>query len=188
MTSFRQLYTSSGNSDLYYINNGNSYSNPHEASIQKIVKNLVQKFFTIQYSYLDLGCGGGQVSKALDSIGCKNVVGLDPYTTSLYKKNCSYHILAHSFQDVAYNKIQLDACDVVIASFSLHLCPTNDLKLLCINLALVCKWLVIISPHKNPVLTEDCKFKLVEIFKTDRIHVRIYKSSLPPLLYNSSNS
>ncbi len=175
---FRQLYNNSGNSDLYYINHGNSYSNPHQNSIEKIVKDVVTTFFTIQHSYLDLGCGGGQVSMALNSIGCKNVVGLDPYTTSLYKKNCPFPILAHSFQDVAYNKIQLDNCDVVIASFSLHLCPLHDLKLLCINLALVCQWLVIISPHKNPILTDDCGFKLVEFFKSDRIHVRIYKSEL----------
>jgi SAM-dependent methyltransferase len=173
---FRQLYNNSGNSDLYYINHGNSYSNPHQNIIEKIVKNIVTTFFTIQHSYLDLGCGGGQVSIALESIGCKNVVGLDPYTTSLYKKNCPFPILAHSFQDVAYNKIQLDNCDVVIASFSLHLCRQHDLKLLCINLALVCKWLVIISPHKNPILTDDCKFTLFKSFKSERIHVRIYKS------------
>jgi hypothetical protein len=117
-------------------------------------------------------------------MGCKNVVGLDPYTTKLYKKNCTFPILAYSFQDVAYNKIQLDKYDVVIASFSLHLCPSNDLKLLCINLALSCKWLVIISPHKNPIITipKEYGFTLLHVSTIDRIHVRIYTS-----MYTSQN-
>lgn len=172
MHSFRQLYSKSGPDD-FYIQNANKYKNPHELIVQMIVSNFKFPLYT---TFLDLGCGGGEVTMALQSIGYTRIKGLDPYTFDLYTCNTGIPAYPWSFQDVAYNFIDLGKYDVVIASFSLHLCPKNVLKLVCLNLALVAKQLIIISPHKNPVIHDDYGWILQDAYTIDRVHTRVYKS------------
>jgi len=57
------------------------------------------------------------------------------------------------------------------------LCPINLLELTCLNLALNSKWLIIISPHKNPIIQNDFGWNLKTNYKIDRVHVRIYKQN-----------
>ena len=171
MYNFRKLYKSGW--DKFYKENGNVYKNPHTHIIQQIVVNFKLKPNT---RILDLGCGGGEVTLALQSNGCKNIHGLDPYTYKLYKNNTGITAFTYSFQDIAYSCAELSEYDVIIASFSLHLCPINLLKLTCLNLALKSRWLVIISPHKNPNIQNDFGWDLKTSFITDRVHVRVYKS------------
>lgn len=180
MHSFRKLY-SIGGSDDFYTRHANEYKNPHQAIITKITSSLK---FPLDTKFLDLGCGGGEVTMTLQSMGYTNIYGMDPYTSSLYEKNTGIIALQNSFQDVANNCLQDEQYDVVIASFSLHLCPSQYLKLTCINLALVSKYLVIISPHKNPVILDDYGWILKKSYTIDRVHTRVFKS----ILYFSSNS
>lgn len=144
MYNFRQLYKSG--CDTFYQKFGNSYSNPHTSIINKIIHCFV--FDTPDIKILDLGCGGGEVTLALQSKG----------------------------------SIELENYDVIIASFSLHLCPAHLLKLTCIQLSLKSNWLNIISPHKNPIIKDDYGWKLYNQFIIDRVHTRIYKSE-----FSSSN-
>lgn len=172
--SFRHLYSING-SDDFYTNIKYNYKNPHEYIIHDIISNFKFKYDT---TFLDLGCGGGEVTRALQSRGYKYIDGLDPYTFDLYYKNTGIKALQYSFQDIAYSKlVELDNYNVVIASFSLHLCPEHLLNLVCLNLALKSKWLIILSPHKNPVLNEHY-WTLIKKYIVKRVHVRIYKSTL----------
>lgn len=174
MYNFRKLYNSSGGgSDKFYKENGNVYKNPHTKVVQQIITNLN---FKSDINILDLGCGGGEVTIALQSKGLNCIHGADPYTYKLYKENTGITAFTYSFQDIAYNCVELPKYDVIIASFSLHLCPINLLKLTCLNLALNSKWLIIISPHKNPIIQNDFGWNLKTNYKINRVHVRIYKS------------
>lgn len=178
MYNFRQLYKSG--CDTFYKKFGNSYSNPHASVINKIIRRFV--FDTPDVKILDLGCGGGEVTLALQSQGYRCIHGLDPYTYKLYKTNTDIDAFTYSFQDIGCGSIELEPYDIIIASFSLHLCPTHLLKLTCIQLALKSNWLIIISPHKNPVIKDDYGWKLYKQFIIDRVHTRIYKTE-----FSSSN-
>ena len=173
MHSFRNLYSTHGPDD-FYIQFANKYKNPHQTIIHQIVSNLK---FSKNTSFLDLGCGGGEVTMALQSNGYTSIRGLDPYTYDLYQKNTGITACQFSFQDVANGCLLSSIYDIVVASFSLHLCPNHYLKLVCINLALVAKYFIIISPHKNPIILDDYGWNLQDSYTINRVHTRIYKSS-----------
>jgi len=75
MYNFRKLYNSGGGSDKFYKENGNVYKNPHTNIIQQIITNLN---FKPETKILDLGCGGGEVTIALQSKGLNCIHGADP--------------------------------------------------------------------------------------------------------------
>lgn len=168
-TSFRKNYKCGV--DTYYKVHGNSYTNPHTNIINDIVKSLsIDKNSKI----LDLACGGGEVTMALQSIGCTNIQGIDPYTHDLYHKNTRLVAKSCTFEDIACKNV-LEGCnyDVIICSFAMHLCPKEYLSLLCLNLALVSKMLVVISPHKQPVVPTQY-WTLVNQYTRERVHVRLF--------------
>jgi 2-polyprenyl-3-methyl-5-hydroxy-6-metoxy-1,4-benzoquinol methylase len=173
---FRQLYNKSG-VDEFYKTIGHDYSNPHLDDITTIIKS-----FNLQGArILDLACGGGEVTRVCQSIGCVDITGMDPYTGDLYYKNTGIKALPYSFQDVAYNNVLQDKqFDIVICSFALHLCPQHVLKLTCLSLAQHCKVLVVISPHKKPYIGHDYGWTLVKQYKHNRIHVRGLTAPLTP--------
>ncbi len=148
MKALRTLYEQLG-VDQYYKQYAAQYVNPHLAQIQAL---LVQNQQNLDYSsILDLCAGGGEVSAVVQSLGHQQITASDPYTHQLYRKNMGFEPFKWSFDDIIRGKIQ-GQYSTVICSFAMHLCPLNQLYPLLVQLFGTSAVVVVISPHKRPVL------------------------------------
>ncbi len=92
--SVREGYQKLGVED-YYKEKALTYSNPHEIKIEKLMNIFFNKYMKLNEDskILDLCCGSGEITRVLENLGCKNIKGLDPFTSELYKsktnKDCS---------------------------------------------------------------------------------------------------
>lgn len=167
MKGFRSNYR--GGVDTYYNAHARNYVNPHENIVRQIVCDL-----NLRGKILDLCCGSGEVSMALDSRVCQ-VVGTDPYTHNLYaQRTGNTAVLPLSFADIAFHgALNESEFDVIVCSFALHLCPRDALSLLLYALSQASPRLIIISPHKRPHI-DSPHWSLSTSDVRDRVHTRIY--------------
>ncbi|MCH2022763.1 MAG: hypothetical protein MK207_09820 [Saprospiraceae bacterium] len=160
MKHIRNLYEQLG-VDKYYQDYGNEYKNPHIEQIRELIINNSQK---LDYtSVLDFCTGGGEVSLILRSLNYDNYKASDPYTHHLYKKNLNKECYKWSFNDIIKGKMA-GKYSCIICSFAMHLCPKEKLYDLVIQLFQHSQNLVILTPHKRPVLE---LFSGVELVYTD---------------------
>ena len=146
--SIRDHYADQG-VENFYLEHGHDYVNPHLAQIQTL---LGQNQHRIDYSSaLDFCCGGGEVTTVLDGLGFSDTVGCDPFTQQAFKNNTHKEALSFDFSDVIQGKLTGDFSSV-ICSFAMHLCPQDQLFLLCYYLFETAPQIVIITPHKRPAL------------------------------------
>lgn len=167
MNGFRKNYQ--GGVDTYYSAHAGDYVNPHANTVTGIVRDL-----NLRGKILDLCCGSGEVTMALDSQVCQ-VVGVDPYTHALYaQRTGNTAVLQLSFADIAFHGALKDLeFDVIVCSFALHLCPRDTLFLLLYALSQTSPHLIIISPHKHPHI-DSPYWTLLTSNVRDRVHTRIY--------------
>ncbi len=158
MKDIRPIYERLG-ADYYYQNYPHSYQNPHEEQVKKVL--IQNKSKIAGGSCLDFCAGGGEVSKVLLQWEADiNLTAADPYTYDLYRKNTGRNCERWSFEDVIKHKIT-SRFDTIISSFALHLCPLDKLYPLVYNLLQLAPQLIIISPHKQPDLSEYHQFRLL---------------------------
>ena len=148
--------------DAYYEEYGNTYENPHFAQIATLLENNKSR---IDYSQvLDFCAGGGEVSQVLQKLGYAEVIGCDPYTHELYIKHTQRPCLNFNFQEVIQGKMNealiSQKFSGIICSFAMHLCPEKQLYPLVYNLFQLTNQLVIITPHKRPVLEDIAQVRL----------------------------
>jgi SAM-dependent methyltransferase len=149
MNKIRPLYDEHG-VDAYYRDHAETYANPHEVQIRDLVSRHAHLW--AGYRVLDLGAGGGEVTSALQAAGITDCVGCDPYTFDLYEQKTGARCLRLGFMDIIKGGELGQPYDLIIASFSMHLCPQKDLYSLCEALFRVAPMIVIITPHKRPEL------------------------------------
>jgi SAM-dependent methyltransferase len=161
--SIRPLYDAYG-ADGYYKAFGNSYANPHEPEIRALLENNRQR---IDYRrVLDLGAGGGEVTRTLAGMGFHDSTGCDPYTFELFEHRTGRPCWQLGFADIVRRGLPESGFTAVICSFSLHLCPANELFPLCWNLLQHAPVLVVVTPHKRPELE---KFGGIDLFWEDAV-------------------
>ncbi len=151
--------------DKYYSKHGSEYENPHYIYIEPLVKNNAD-FIPTKSKILDLGAGGGEVTRILSSIGSFDFEGCDPYTYQLYEEKTGITCLPYSFKDIVKGKLDDRSYDWIIASFSYHLCPPELLYSLTFKLFSIAPRIAIITPHKRPVLEQ---LDGVELLHTDYV-------------------
>ena len=135
--------------EAYYQQQGDQYANPHFPYIQKLLK---QNQHRIDYQkVLDFCCGSGEVSQVLIDLGSSDITGCDPYTQKAFYNNIGQEALSYSFKDIIRGKLEGNWTSI-ICSFAMHLCPEKQLYPLVMQLFRCSPQLVIISPHKRPVL------------------------------------
>lgn len=164
MEAIRNMYKNIG-IDNFYKEYGNDYKNPHAEIINHLLKNV-----DVGENILDLCCGSGEVTKNfLD----KNIIGCDPYTYELYKKNTNKKILTYNFKDIAMGSLSSYKFDTIICSFALHLCEESMLNLILYQLAYISEKLIIITPHKRPEVKNYWELKKEIIYK--KVRLREYR-------------
>lgn len=168
----RDEYAKIGVSDYYKLNN-KTYINPHLENVHLSLKWVVDKIKITDF--IDLSCGNGEVTSYLNSIGIVNSFGIDPYFCDIYKEKTKNNCLSLSFEDIAVKGLESNS-QTIICSYALHLCPKSYFKQLLYNLSYNCKYFVLISPSKYPVV--DKYFELIHETIINRTYCRIYKSSL----------
>ena len=140
--------------DAFYEQYGAQYENPHEAQVKLLIqKNVTQTDYSC---VLDLACGGGEVTRALQEIGFENIIGCDPYTNELYEKRTQKKCFTFTFDDLVRGKHLSDWREkqfgCIICSFAMHLQPEKKLYPLVSALFFLTDTLIIITPHKRPML------------------------------------
>jgi len=148
LKSIRSSYENLG-VEGFYKKSGDTYTNPHEAHIVALLKRNTHR---IDYDkVLDFCCGSGEVTEALFKMGFKNTIGSDPFTQTAFKNRIGKIALPLTFDDVIRNGLD-QPYSSVISSFAMHLCPVEKLYPLTLQIFQFTKQLIIITPHKRPVL------------------------------------
>lgn len=178
MKHIRKLYEQLG-VNKYYKQYGDEYQNPHVDQVHELLVNNEQR---IDYSHvLDFCAGGGEVSLVLRSMGYQNFEGSDPFTHKLYTKNLAQPCAKWTFDDIIKGKLK-EQYSAIICSFAMHLCPLEKLYPLALQLFQSSPLLVVITPHKRPVLEdlEGIELKYVDYAftaKGKKVFLKLYKLS-----------
>ena len=169
--SVRQGYEQLG-VEGYYKEHGLDYVNPHIDKITHLL-NLDEVKKYIGDSVLDLCCGGGEVTTILNSQSKQySIDGVDPYTAMAYKKNTGKTCMPYTFKDIVLGKLDNKKYDTIICSFAMHLCELSMLNMLLFRLSNISNTLIILTPHKRPVIKNWWKLQKEIIF--ERVKLRIY--------------
>jgi len=177
MKAIRNLYTQLG-VERYYKEHGTDYTNPHAMYIEQLIKKNEER---IDYTnVLDFCCGSGEVSLYLKELGYNESVGSDPFTQKAYKRMMGKNCLSLSFKDVIKGKLSGEYSSI-ICSFAMHLCEEGQLYPLVHQLFSCSPQLVIITPHKRPLLENIDGVKLdfedfVLTAKGKKVRLKSYKA------------
>jgi len=166
----RNEYSKYGIKNFYQFNKEN-YKNPHINSINKSLKWIISKIDIKKY--LDLSCGNGEVTDFLIKNGYNKSTGCDPYFMDIFIKNFDKKCYNFSFEEISKKGLP-ESFDTIICSYALHICPKSFFNTLLYQLSIKCKYLVIISPSKYPIINDY--FELINQNIIDRTHTKIYKS------------
>lgn len=170
--SIRDKYSEVGVEE-YYIQNSDSYRNPHEEIVREIV-NEANRRGLIGNSVMDLCCGSGEISLLMEE---KLVIGVDPYTSQAYSARTGKDCLEYSFKDIAEGKLKV-SCETIICSFALHLCPVSLLHSVLWNLKDCAKNLIIISPNKKPDCHGVSGWAKKDYFQINRVKLTYYENEI----------
>ncbi len=158
----------------YYRQFGADYRNPHEGSIRAALEATVRTWRPGLGRVLDLAAGSGEATLALRDLGAGQVDGVDPYTADAYAARTGQPAERFTFQDVAAGALAGRAYDLVVCSFALHLCEPSRLPTVCQQLATIAPRLLILTPHKRPVLREAWGWRLETERVVERVRCRGY--------------
>lgn len=170
MEAIRNQYAQVGVA-TYYKTNANTYINPHEAVITKLI-NESTKFINYGDSVLDLCCGNGLATKVLEQ-KVQHIVGNDPYMHKQYTEQTNRYCYDYDFKQLA-QACPINNVDTVICSFALHLCDESLLPNVLYNLSLIANTLVVITPNKKPTI--NMFWELQNEIVKERVRLRIYKT------------
>ena len=170
MTSIRESYINQGVTS-FYKENGSNYSNPHEEAIKACLEVALNLHKPKLGSVLDLCCGSGEITT---HIKAKLVTGIDPYTGESYFKRTGKLALPYSFDDIIKGAILDHRYDLIVCSFAMHLLEESKLPALCYALAQISNKMLIISPHKKPVISWGWK-QYGEVY-VNRVRARWYEN------------
>lgn len=169
MKSIRDAYQSQGVVP-FYQNHGAEYSNPHEQDIHKCLDLVLENWKPKIDNVLDLACGSGEITTHLKD---SNVVGTDPYTQDAYFKRTGRMPLLYSFEDISKGALEGWNFDLIICSFAMHLLDPSRLPNLCYALSRLSSKMIVISPHKKPVISWNWKLK--GEWYVNRVRARCYE-------------
>jgi len=164
--------------ETYYQKFGDDYRNPHEAIIQQILELTNQQWALDWHRVLDLACGSGEVTLALENIGILNVEAIDPFTYKNYQERTGKIARQFSFEEIATGALAGEKYSLIICSFALHLVPESRLPILLYHLGLVSNHLLIITPHKRPEIKPAWSWLSVDEIYWQKVRARLYTSDL----------
>jgi 2-polyprenyl-3-methyl-5-hydroxy-6-metoxy-1,4-benzoquinol methylase len=172
--SIREEYESYGIQG-FYERFGDGYRNPHELAIRKVLRLVIKKWDINLRKVLDLACGSGEVTLTLESLGCTDIDGIDPYTYKAYLKRTGRNAEPYTFEQIAAGTLTGRKYSLIICSFALHLLEMSRLPLLLYQLGLIADSMIIITPNKRPYLKEKWGWGCLDEIVVEGVRARFYK-------------
>ena len=161
----------------YYRQFGATYRNPHEPVVRALIEQAAREFpFDKTARVLDLACGSGEATLALRESGCASVDGIDPFTGAAYLGRTGQQAESFTFEDVTRGVLASREYELCVCSFALHLAPASLLPNLSLQLAMVCKMLWVLTPHKRPYIKEEWGWEFRDEIILSRVRLRVYES------------
>jgi len=177
MDSIRGKYQQFGVKDFYTFHGGD-YKNPHELSIRQSI-DFIYNNWGLDYSkVLDLACGKGEITKALEKNGVTDIEAVDGYLAKEYTNNTGRNCDTMSFDDILKGSLRGRHYSIVICSYALHLLEDNKLPTFLLQLPEITNSLLILSPHKKPYIRNDWGWELKKEMEFNRVRSRYFKSTI----------
>jgi SAM-dependent methyltransferase len=168
----------------HYATHGASYRNPHEPIVNEIVALALARWTIDTYSVLDLCAGSGELTRAIRASHKQaTVVGCDPFTFAAYERETGRPCERFDFAAIAGGAFRGRTYTLVGCSFAMHLCAPSLLPQLALELAQIAAHLLILTPHKRPVIHHEWGWQHVGEFVHRRVRSRLYASTMfgPPV-------
>jgi hypothetical protein len=163
--------------DAYYGAAGGTYVNPHAPAVTAAVREAVARWAVDLSHVLDLAAGAGEVTLALrDRAG--RVDGIDPYTYEAYGRATGQSCERLTFEQIARGVLVGRTYSLIVCSYAMHLAALSLLPALATALAQVSAHLLILTPHKRPLIRPAWGWTLQGEFVQDRVRARLYRSTL----------
>lgn len=170
----RQKYEELG-VEKYYAQFGAEYRNPHEPVIAEVLREAVRRWKLDLTGVLDLACGSGEVTLALQELGAQGIDGVDPFTGEAFRARTGQQAKAFSFEQIAAGALARQHYSLIVCSFAMHLIEESWLPPLLFQLGEISSCLLILTPHKRPELKPEWGWTLEGEFVIERVRVRLYK-------------
>ncbi|MFB2934437.1 methyltransferase domain-containing protein [Aerosakkonemataceae cyanobacterium BLCC-F154] len=160
----------------FYEKFGDEYRNPHEVIVKRVIEESVNRWQLNCQQVLDLACGSGEVTLALQSSGVTNITGIDPYTYNAYFQRTGKQAEVYTFEDIAAGVLTGRNYSLIVCSFALHLVAESRLPLLLYQLSLVGDTMLIITPHKRPQLKAEWGWILLDEIIIERVRCWLFQT------------
>jgi len=177
MTKIRKEYETYG-VEGYYERFGHEYENPHEVAIRLLLRRALETWDIDTGRVLDLACGSGEVTLALQELGCDDIAGIDPFTLEAYLARTGRPVERLTFEELAAGALAGRRYSLVVSSFALHLIEESRLPRLLYQLGTITPDLIVLTPHKRPSIREEWGWSLDDEMIEARVRMRRYRSRL----------
>ena len=175
MEAIRPQYEQLG-AQAFYEQHGADYRNPHEAAIGAVLRAVVPQWRLELTRVLDLACGSGEATLVLRELGAQHIEGLDPYTQAAYLARTGQMAEGFDFAAIAAGALRGRHYSLIVCSFALHLAEASRLPLLTFELSELAPHLLVLTPHKRPMLKPEWGWRLCEETVIERVRARWYES------------
>jgi hypothetical protein len=166
--------------EAYYRRHAATYRNPHEDAVRAALGHAVVDW-TLDLSHvLDLAAGSGEATLGLRELGAARVDAIDPFTAEAYRARTGALCEPLDFASVAAGALAGRRYSLIVCSFAMHLCEPSRLPALTQQLSFIGPGLLILTPHKRPVLRREWGWELVDERVTQRVRARLYRSTVEP--------
>ena len=159
----------------FYEQFGADYRNPHEPVVQDLIAKIANQWPLDVSHVLDLAAGSGEASLALTP-WAKDIAAIDPFTAAAYEARTGRPCENMSFEQIAAGGLRGRAYSMIVCSFALHLAELSRLPMLCWELAAVAGQLLVLTPHKRPVIEPAWGWTLSQEMLHQRVRARLYTS------------
>ena len=179
--SIRGEYERHDGAGAYYRSRGATYRNPHEPEVRESLLRAARDWELDLTHVLDLAAGSGEVTLRLRELGATQIDVIDPFTFDAYRARTGADAERFTFEQIAAGALADRQYSLVVCSFAMHLCELSRLPALCTQLSLIAPSLLILTPHKRPVIQSDLGWELVREQVMHRVRARLYRSRNAPM-------
>ena len=174
--SIRSKYEQFGTRE-FYERHGDEYRNPHEPIVRRLLEVAVATWQLDLSAVLDLACGSGEVTLTLAALGATRIDGIDPFTGDAYRTRTGRAAEAITFEAIAAGALARRRYSLIVCSFALHLIEASRLPQLLFELSRASDALVVLTPHKRPIIPPEWGWRLDGEIVRDRVRARCYRAA-----------
>ena len=160
----------------FYERSGSTYRNPHEPQVRRSLEKAVREWPLDLSHVLDLAAGSGEATLILRELGAGRIDGIDPFTFEAYEARVGRACGRDTFEQIAAGALDGRRWSLIVCSFALHLVERSRLPALCYQLSLIAPQLLVLTPHKRPVISAAWGWQLSREMLVQRVRSRLYQS------------